>query len=61
MKIPSSAKQIAIEFGVRQLYPNWVFDTTVNLLFHILYWILKRHFDKLNQGINGVANLILKS
>jgi hypothetical protein len=32
-----------------------VFDTTVNSQF------LKRHFDKLNQDVNGIANLILKS
>jgi hypothetical protein len=32
------------------------FDTTVNSPFHILY-----HFDNLNQGVSGVANIILKS
>jgi hypothetical protein len=41
------------------LYPSRVFDTTVNSQFHILYWILKCHFDKPNQDVSGVANLII--
>jgi hypothetical protein len=32
-------------------------DTTLNSPFKAL----KRHFDNSNQGVNGVANLILKS
>jgi hypothetical protein len=33
-------------------------DATVNSPFHILYWILKRHFDNSNQVVDSVANLI---
>jgi hypothetical protein len=32
------------------------FDTTVSSPFHILY-----HFDNLDRGVGGVANIILKS
>jgi hypothetical protein len=35
-------------------------ETTVNSPFHILYGILKRHFDNSNQGVSGVVNIILK-
>jgi hypothetical protein len=35
------------------------FSTTVNWPFHILYWILKRHFDNSNPGVSGVSNIIL--
>jgi hypothetical protein len=49
------------ETASKQLYQTPGLDTTVNSPFHILYRILKHHFDNSNQGVSGVANIILKS
>jgi hypothetical protein len=38
----------------------WI-QLTVNSPFHTLHWTLKRHPDNSNQGVSGVANIILKS